>query len=454
LATSLGEIISLTEPYLQFTTGKEGSTINPRVGLSKFHPLDYNSGRRIFSSVNLGVIAKESEIKFVLGLLNDLNNNFNPERGSSVPYVGFEQIYKASIDLPEIDSNGIALINNVEIREALESENPFYAILRLYSSKIQRLINNNLGPIVLVLQIPNDFENYFVCDYNGQREDLRAHIKARCAEKHIKTQILTQNALSPYDKCDDLWNLSLGIYVKAGGVPWKLRDTEENMCFIGIAFGIKKSERGQEILVGLAEVFDEYGDHVTINVVEDVKTDRGYYLSKNKMAELVKLAIRGYEDEKDGKTPRYVVIHKTSPFNDEEKSGVEKVMKDIKYDLVFTQMGTTARLFPRGAYPPNRGTFWKVDQNRGILYTTGKVEEFGTYPGPGTPTPIEINKNYGELTIEALAKQILGLTKMNWNTTALMNKEPITIGYAKKVVEVIKAGLRVERILKDFRFYI
>jgi len=43
---------------------------------------------------------------------------------------------------------------------------------------------------------------------------------------------------------------------------------------------------------------------------------------------------------------------------------------------------------------------------------------------------------------------------MNWNTTALMNKEPVTIEYARKVIDVLKTGLKAEGFLKDFRYYI
>ncbi|RZN41483.1 MAG: hypothetical protein EFT35_02240 [Methanophagales archaeon ANME-1-THS] len=74
--------------------------------------------------------------------------------------------------------------------------------------------------------------------------------------------------------------------------------------------------------------------------------------------------------------------------------------------------------------------------------------------GAATVSPIEINRNYGETELKKLAEQVLGLTKMNWNTMALMNKEPVTIEYARKVVDVLKTGLEAEGFLKDFRYYI
>jgi len=449
-----GEIILLTEPYLQFTVGKEGSFIDPRVGLLNTGPLDYNTGRRVssFSSVNVGVIAKEGELVYVLRLLNDLKNNFKPKgRSSQAEYIGFEQIYKIPIDLPEKDDNNVAIIRNKDIKEILSGENVLENICHLYLSNIQRLVDSNPDFNVLVLQIPDDFERYF--RYN--HEDLRDHIKTMCVEKGIKTQILTQNALKPHDQCDNMWNLSLGLYVKAGGAPWKLRDAEEDMCFIGISFGIRRRGDGQSILVGLAEVFDEFGEHVTIKVVEAAyEADKGYHLDKKRAKDLIKLAIDGYKEEKK-KIPKHIVVHKTSPFNDDEKLGIERAIgEQTIFDLIHIQSKTPLRLIPNGAYPPQRGVFWKIDQDRGVLYTVGVVEEFNTYPGAGTPQPIEINRNYGEFEVKALAEQVLGLTKMNWNTTSLMNREPITIDYARKVVGVLKAGRRIDGILRDFRYYI
>lgn len=105
---NIGEIIPLKEPQLQFSTGRHNLAIDPRFGLATFHSLDCNTGRRDFSSVDIGVLAKEDEIKTVLNLLNRLNNSFEPEgKGSKVGYKGFEKIYEIPINIPEIGENKI-----------------------------------------------------------------------------------------------------------------------------------------------------------------------------------------------------------------------------------------------------------------------------------------------------------------------------------------------------------
>ena len=96
----------------------------------------------------------------------------------------------------------------------------------------------------------------------------------------------------------------------------------------------------------------------------------------------------------------------------------------------------------------------KTKEGKGVLYTTGYIEEFKKYPGAATASPIEINRDFGKTNLRELAEQVFKLTKMNWNTTAFMNKEPATIEYARRVNNVLKTGLEAENFLKDFRYYI
>ena len=88
-----------------------------------------------------------------------------------------------------------------------------------------------------------------------------------------------------------------------------------------------------------------------------------------------------------------------------------------------------------------------------LLYTTGVVESFGTYPGIGIPRPFEIARDEGATEIDILAKHVLALTKMDRNNTNLMNGELVTTKYASRIVEFLKAGLRTEEIVKDIRCY-
>lgn len=97
---------------------------------------------------------------------------------------------------------------------------------------------------------------------------LRSIIKAIGVNKHVKTQIITKKTLKPQDLADVLWNMSLAIYVKAGGAQWRLREIPPASAFIGIRHGIRKDESGQIIAIGVAEIVNRYGEHIDILAVD------------------------------------------------------------------------------------------------------------------------------------------------------------------------------------------
>jgi hypothetical protein len=63
----------------------------------------------------------------------------------------------------------------------------------------------------------------------------------------------------------------------------------------------------------------------------------------------------------------------------------------------------------------------------------GFLDEF---PGPHIPAPLQIGAA-GPTDIEARAKEILTLSKMNWNSTDSVARLPVTLLFAKKVGEIM-----------------
>jgi hypothetical protein len=448
-----------SEPGLRFKLGSQERICDPRVGLDKYGPLDSNTHRRTFRQIRLALICKKDDFTRVHALLSKLNSKFRPRgRSSQVQYKGFSQIYRLPLKLPTKEKS--ALLSGQEIYNTLNSEDPFESIVKLYRSKIQEIQNKISGKYdVLIIQIPRDFDNYQLS--NGR--DLRCYIKVFAIRKDIRTQIITEKALTSWDDCDNMWHLSVGIYTKAGGVPWTLQRLPTTACFVGIAYGIKSPGSGQTVLSGLVEIFDQWGEHVTMYTINAeefgkdfiLETDGSYHLSEEKMKTLLENLIEEYKKAKEGDTPTNVIIHKTTFFNGNEITGVEKALKkhNISYDLVHVQSYSSQRLLTSGIFPPKRGVFWKIDERSGIIYTTGYVTDFQTYPGAGSPIPLKLCRDQGGSGIDVLAKQVLALTKMDWNSANLMLRDPVTTKYASKVVDVLKAGLEADELIRDIRYY-
>ena len=54
------------------------------------------------------------------------------------------------------------------------------------------------------------------------------------------------------------------------------------------------------------------------------------------------------------------------------------------------------------------------------------------------PQPLELRIVKSEQSPTFIAKEILGLSKMNWNNTQFDGKYPITLSCARKVGEIMK----------------
>jgi hypothetical protein len=111
------------------------------------------------------------------------------------------------------------------------------------------------------------------------------------------------------------------------------------------------------------------------------------------------------------------------------------------------------RLFRAGTYPPLRGTLLKLRETSAILYLRGSVQFFQSYPGTYVPRPLELSVSRAEGTLEQLGKEILSLSKLNWNNTQFDGGEPITVRAARRVGDILKCLPDGAEPQPSFRFY-
>jgi argonaute-like protein implicated in RNA metabolism and viral defense len=137
--------------------------------------------------------------------------------------------------------------------------------------------------------------------------------------------------------------------------------------------------------------------------------------------------------------PQRLVIHKTSEFRKDEIKGLSEVLEEsgIFYDLI-TLKKSSLRLLRYGNMPVPRGSMFSMDKNTYFLYTKGFIPELRTYPGVHVPAPFEIRKARGDSSYKEICKEILALTKLNWNTADFCSGLPITIGFSRNVGQVLK----------------
>jgi hypothetical protein len=258
------------------------------------------------------------------------------------------------------------------------------------------------------------------------------------------------------DEATRAWNFHTALYYKAGGVPWRLLRNPSDLatCFVGISFYL--SIEGDRVLTSVAQVFNERGEGVIVKGAQAhlSKDDRQPHLTESDADSLLTNAINVYRRE-HRTSPARVVVHKTSKMTNGEIDGFRAAIERHKIDVVelISVRRSFSRLFRGGVYPPLRGTFLRLQDASGLLYLRGSVQFFQTYPGMYVPRPLEFSVSHSEATLEQLAKEILSLSKLNWNNTQFDGGEPITVRAARRVGDILKCLPEGGELQPSFRFY-
>ena len=82
--------------------------------------------------------------------------------------------------------------------------------------------------------------------------------------------------------------------------------------------------------------------------------------------------------------------------------------------------------------PVIRGTLWRLSSRAAYLYASGFKPRLATYDGWETPVPLRIDIQHGDAAIEQVARDILGLTKLNYNACRLGEGTPVTVGIIQR----------------------
>ena len=258
----------------------------------------------------------------------------------------------------------------------------------------------------------------------------------------ILREVTLVGGASQQDDATRAWNLCTALYYKANQtVPWKLKTSANrpSVCFAGIGF--YRSRDRKVLNTSLAQVFDELGNSVILRgtPVEVDKDDLRPFLTERQAYDLLKQALYEYEVAMET-SPARLVVHKSSKFRDEELSGMRDAAREMRVGAVdfVTVFNSDLRLFRDGKYPPYRGTHVEFDREHHLLYTRGSVDYYKTYPGSYVPQPLDIRMIEHEESPATICREILGLTKMNWNNTQFDGKYPINLRCARKVGEIMK----------------
>ena len=299
-------------------------------------------------------------------------------------------------------------------------------------------------------------------------QNLRRGLKAVAMQYGIPTQIIWARTLQLTDtaspgerKLQDVatraWNFSTALYHKAGGAPWRLAEIEQGVCYVGISFYREVSETSSRVRTSMAQAFTAAGDGYVLrgNSFEwnEKKNGLSPHLDQQSAASLMHSVIDMYRKQNRNSLPRRIVVHKTSRYWDEELAGFRDACQIIPQTDFVTLGWRKIQFYRPGKYPPLRGTYVKFSTDNLLLYTTGYISFLRTYPGARSPQPLEILEHHGDSAWDVILKEILALTKMNWNTADFACSHQITLAFSKRVGQIL-AELPPYLLLRpEYRFY-
>ncbi|MCG3256446.1 MAG: hypothetical protein KAU62_10185, partial [Candidatus Heimdallarchaeota archaeon] len=276
-------------------------------------------------------------------------------------------------------------------------------------------------------------------------------------------KIMLQKERTDYQTEDPVtfaWNLSVAIYYKAFGIPWKLSKLDDNVCYIGISFFRDFSEKSFRLQSSIAQVFLSTGESFILrgepfNWVPTRK-DRSPKLTKEYSENLLNYVLDFYYNLKKN-NPNRVVIHKSSHYTEDEIAGFRNNKALVTHiDFVTINENSSIRFYRDGLYPVMRGTYIQSDEKTGsnYIFTSGFIPTLATYPGARIPVPLEITRYSYDTPFSKIAEEILSLSRLDWNNIKFCSNLPVTLLLSRRVGDIMSEA-RSKDIAIDphYRFY-
>lgn len=311
-------------------------------------------------------------------------------------------------------------------------------------------------------------------------QDFRRVLKSKCLAYDIPTQILTQTILrrlkteepvEPQQEEDEnskkrkrrvidrsslAWNLAAALYFKSNHAPWKVGYLRPGTCYIGISFYQDKTKPKATMCASLAQVFSDLGEGMVVRG-QDFKWDTEKlgepHLGEANAFQILSEAIAIYKKHHDQQSPNRVVIHKSSIYQEEERKGFLRACADIpRYDFVSVSDGREVFFYRNGEKAVLRGTCIDLDKSF-LIYTKGYVPYQRAYLGPRVPKPLEITQHFGDATQDDIGKEMLALSRLDWNTTDYTSLLPLTLKCAYRVGEILGLVPQGAPIKQQYKFY-
>jgi hypothetical protein len=468
--------IEISEPALLFSDRSGSSTArdpHPVRGILNNRPFDYPLTRhQVSSEIRLGIVCPKAETKHLQAYLQKAASQIMPGMGESdyLPtFPGFQRAFGVDLLPAEPGTNGWAVCpepsNTDDRANALE-------VARSIIRSID-MLQSSYSPHVVLIFFPERWSRFRGYVTETERFDVHDFVKASSVQRGIGTQFLDQSTLLDSMQCRVWWWLSLAFYVKAMRTPWVLDGLDRDSAFVGLGMSVDIArERGRHVVMGCSHIYSSRGEGLQYrlsHVENPVFFGKNPFLSRED-ARRIGEQIRELFFESRSILPRRVVVHKRTRFTRDEQSGLREGLIGVPHvEMLEVVVDGSLRYIasnvdPKGNlrednYPVRRGSVVQLDEYSALMWVHGVTSAISSgrryYQGKRRiPAPLLLRRHCGDSDLRDLAEEILGLSKMNWNTFDLYTKLPATVQSSNEIARIGSLLQPFHPRAYDFRLFI
>lgn len=434
-------------------------------------PYDYPlTTRGLHQQVRLAVICPRQDMNRLGAYLSRLHTRHPVDSKEEylLDYPGFAKAFGLALD---ISHAGATWVECPEPDPAIPMEQG----ARFLATELTKAVDAAMAgqrPNVIVLYVPGRWRQWEGYSTEQEQFDLHNFVKAYCVQRGVATQFLREATLTKSYQCEVMWWLSLSFYVKAMRTPWLLEGVDPDTAFVGLGFSVNPAARpGQHIILGCSHIYNAHGmglQYRLSKVENPIWRRRNPFMSledARRLGETVRQMFYG----STMRLPRRVVIHKRTPFIGEEQQGlceglagidaIEMLEINFEESLRYVASRIHNGEFQGDAFPVARGTAVVLQGTTALLWVHGAAPAVQQgrryYQGKSRiPAPLVVRRHHGSSPLQVIALEILGLSKMNWNSFDLYTKLPATIHSSDQIARIGSLLQRFEPESYDYRLFI
>lgn len=462
--------VALPEPVLAFSADRASDVeTHPLRGLLRFGPYSRNF---VHGPIRVATISPSSDSERLFAFMRELSRaaSARERKDYLLDWPSFHGTFGVHVQAAAAKCQ-VKLANDLD-QAIAESPKPHFVLIDRLTREIQTLQAHRAEFDVLFIYLPTRWSSCF----QDVEDDFDLHdfLKAATAMRGVPLQIVREDkALEYADRAAVMWRVGLALYVKAGGVPWKLADADPEHAFIGISYALRPAASvGGRFVTCCSQVFDADGAGLEF-VAYDAREVEVYrdnpFLSRTEMFRVMTRAMDLYRRRHAGRAPRRVSVHKSTEFKSDEIAGcmealhlcesvdLIQVVEDVPWRGVRIEGSRGATKGQAAAYPVERGSLLGLGGRDALIWTHGVSKIVGPKEyfqgGKGTPKPLRLVRHAGHGSWDRSAADVLALTKMNWNNDALYDHLPVTLANAKTLARVVKRMDTLGASPYPFRFF-